>query len=79
MNIGVSASLYLDNPSVSEIINAIYSLNVNKAVGLDNISAFFVRVAATLISPYLQSSLISFLRTEYFPRVAPWPKSSHFI
>ena len=29
----VSSSLYLNTPSVSEIINALYSLNVNKAVG----------------------------------------------
>ena len=67
MNIGVSASLYLDNPSVSEVINAIYSLNVNKAVGLDNISAVFVRVAATLISSYLQYFIDFFFKNRIFP------------
>ena len=35
----VSTSLYLNTLSVSEIINTIYSLNVNKAVGHDNIPA----------------------------------------
>ena len=63
----VSSSLYLNTPSVSEIINAIYSLNVNKAVGHDNIPAFFMRIAATIISPYLQHFIDFFFKNGIFP------------
>ena len=62
----VSTSLCLNTPSVSEIINAIYSLNVNKAVGHDNISAFFMHIAATIISPYLQYFIDFFFKNGIF-------------
>ena len=63
----VSTLLYLNTPSVSEIINAIYSLNVNKAVGHDNIPAFFKHIAATIISPYLQYFIDFFFKNGLFP------------
>ena len=62
----VSTSLYLNTPSVSEIINVINSLNVDKAVGHDNIPAFFVRIAATIISPYLQYYIDFFFKKGIF-------------
>ena len=50
----VSSSIFLSTPSINEIINVIYSLNVNKAVGHDNIPAYFLQSAAATIAPYLQ-------------------------
>ena len=75
----VSASLYLNTPSDSKMLNVIYFLIDNKAVGHDNIPTFFVRIAATIISTYLQCFINFFLRTEYFPRVAPLSHLSHFL
>ena len=51
LTIRVSASLSLVTPILSEIIDAIRSLNVNKAAGHDDILAFYLRIAAALISP----------------------------
>ena len=49
----ISPSIYLDTPSPIEIRSAIYSLSLNKAVGYDNISPFFLRSASTVITPFL--------------------------
>ena len=38
--------MYLKPPTTNEIINCIGSLNVNKAVGHDNIPAYFLKIAA---------------------------------
>ena len=51
----ISKSIYLDVPNYSEIINTIFSINMNKAVGHDNLPPFFLRVASTVITPYLHS------------------------
>jgi len=37
----IPSSIYLDSPNINEIANCISSLNVNKAVGHDNISAYY--------------------------------------
>ena len=50
----VSRSIYLKSPELNEIINSIHSLNVNKAIGHDNIPAFPLKIAVTTIAPYLQ-------------------------
>ena len=50
----VSDSIFLKSPSTTEISNVILSLNTNKAVGHDDISAYFLKVASTIIAPYLQ-------------------------
>ena len=63
----VSTSLYLNTPSVSEIINTFYSLNVNKVVGHDNIPAFFMHIAATIVFPYLQYFIDFFFKNGIFP------------
>ena len=47
-------SIFLKSPSTTEISNVILSLNTNKAVGHDDISAYFLKVASTIIAPYLQ-------------------------
>ena len=50
----VSDSIFLKSPCATEIRNVILSLNTNKVVGHDDISAYFLKVASTIIAPYLQ-------------------------
>ena len=49
----ISSSIYLDIPNPTEIKNVVHSLNLNKAVGYDNIPPFFLRTASTVITSYL--------------------------
>jgi len=49
----VSNSIYFDSPSSNKIIAGIQSLNVNKAVGHDNIPPYFLKIAALILTPYL--------------------------
>ena len=42
LNKRVSSSIYLNIPNPTEIFNTIYSLKNNKAVGHENIPAFFI-------------------------------------
>ena len=49
----ISPSIYLDTPSPTETRSAIHSLSLNKTVGYDNISAFFLISASTVITPFL--------------------------
>ena len=56
-------------PNPTEIFNGIYSVKNNKAVGHDNIPAFFRRIASSVIIPYLQV-FIEFCYTEgIFPKI----------
>ena len=59
----VSSSIYLNIPNRTEIFNAIYSLKNNRAIGHDDITAFFLRIASLVIIPYLQV-FIEFCFTE---------------
>ena len=63
LNKRVSSSIYLNIPNPTEIFNAIYCLKNNKAVGHDDIPAFFLRIASSVIIPYLQV-FIEFCFTE---------------
>ena len=47
-----SKFFFFEPPTVNEIIACIGSLNTNKAVGYDNIPAYFLKVAAPNIAPY---------------------------
>ena len=49
----MSESMYLESPTLSEIINSLQSLNANKAVGHDNIPPYFLKVAVFTIAPFL--------------------------
>ena len=53
LNKQVSSSIYLNIPNPRKIFNAIYSLKNNKAVVHDDIPAFFLRIASSVIIPYL--------------------------
>ena len=50
----VSSSIYLDVPNLSEIINAIQALSLNKSIGHDNIPPYYLRIASCFPAPYLQ-------------------------
>ena len=50
----VSSSIFLDSPSLSEIVKSIKSLNMNKALGHDNISPIFLKTARDIVAPFLQ-------------------------
>ena len=57
----ISLLIFLSTPSINNIINIIiYSLYVNKAVGHDNIPAFFLHSAPPPLRPICNVSLISF-------------------
>ena len=47
------SSIFLEAPSSNEIFNIIQNLNVNKSPGFDDVSSFFLRIIAVVISPYL--------------------------
>ena len=65
----VSSSIYLNISNPTEIFNAIYSLKNNKTIGHDDIPAFFLRIASSVIFPYLQV-FIEFCFTEgFFPKI----------
>ena len=49
----ISSSIYLDISNPTEIENVVHSLNLNKALGLDNYPPFFLRTASTVITTYL--------------------------
>ena len=63
----ISSSVYLDVPNHSEIINTIFSINMNKAVGHDNLHPFFLRIASTVITPYLHSFMEYSFTNGVFP------------
>ena len=50
----VSPSIYLDVPNLSEIINAIQALRLNKSIGHDNIPPYYLHIASSILAPYLQ-------------------------
>ena len=68
--------MYLEPPTINEIINCIGSLNVNKAVGHDNIPA---KIAGPILAPYLGFFLISPLLMESFLTFVKLPKLFPFI
>ena len=63
LNKQVSSSIYLNIPNPTEMFNTIYSLKNSKAIGHDDIPAFFLRIASSVIIPYFQV-FIEFCVTE---------------
>ena len=59
--------IYLEPPSVNEILNDILSLNDNKAIGHDDIPAYFLKVSSTVIAPYLQIFINFMFNNGLFP------------
>ena len=48
-----SSNMFLEAPNLYEIINSLKSLSVNKAVGQDDIPAFFIKTVNLVIAAYL--------------------------
>ena len=49
----ISSSIFLDIPSMTEINNAISSLNINKSYGHDQITPYFLQIAFPVVTPFL--------------------------
>ena len=45
--------MFLEPVNITEIFNTILSLNVNKAVGHDNIPAYYLKIAPFSVAPFL--------------------------
>ena len=63
----VSSSIFLDSPSLSEIVKSIQSLNMNKALGHGNISQLFLKTARDIVAPFLQVFIDFFFKNRIFP------------
>ena len=59
--------MFLKSPSTTEISEVILSLNMNLAVGYNNISVYFSKIAATIIAPYLQCLFEFSFLNDIFP------------
>ena len=62
-----ASPFFFEPPTVNEIVELICSLNVNKAVGHDNISAFFLKIAPFVIANYLCVFVKFFFENGIFP------------
>ena len=63
----VSSSIFLDSPSLSEIVKSIQSLNMNKALGHGNISQLFLKTARDIVAPFLQVFIDFSFKNRIFP------------
>ena len=61
--------MYLEPLTTNKIINCIGFLNVNKAVGHDNIPAYFLKIAAPTLAPYLRSFFDFVFALGIFPNI----------
>ena len=62
---GNKSSVFLETPSSNEIFNIIQNFYVRKSPGFDDISSFFLRIIAVVISPYL--SILFLCSLEFDP------------
>ena len=83
LNNPVPSSIFLQPTHVSEVYNAIMSLNTYKSPGYDNISTYFVRSAAEIITFPLSVLVNQSFELGYFPsclktaKVVPLHKSAY--
>ena len=64
----ISSTIYLEPPTSNEILNLILSLNNNKALGQDNIPAYFLKVSRYVITPHLKYFKNFIFNNGVFPR-----------
>ena len=64
-----SFSIFLETPNLYEIIDSLKFLSVNKAVGQDNIPAFFIKTANLVIARYLLVLYNYAFSIEIFPDI----------
>jgi len=58
----------MEPPRINEVTNLIYSLNLRKSVGHDNISPYYLRIASIILSPVLCYFIDNAFRLGVFPR-----------
>ena len=63
----VSSSIFLNSPSLTEIVKSIQSLNMNKALGHDNISPLFLKTARDIVALFLQVFIDFSFKNGIFP------------
>ena len=64
----VKSSIYFDLLRINEVINLINSLNLSKAVGHDNITPYFLRIASNILAPALCYFFDNAIQFGVFPR-----------
>ena len=70
----ISSSIYLQPPTSNEILNLILELNDNKALGHDNIPAYFLNVSGYIITPNLKYFTNFIFNSGVFPSNCKIPK-----
>ena len=63
----IFSSLFLEPPNLYEIIDMRRALKVNKAVGHDDLPAYYLKIAANVIAPYLQPLIHFAFTSGIFP------------
>ena len=69
LNNSINQSIVLDDPQPIEIYNTIYSLNINKASGYNNISSFFSRMGGEILAPILSLCFSHAFELGIFPSI----------
>ena len=64
----VSSSICTEPPRVNEMLNMINILNLNKSLGHDNLSPYFLRVASTILAPAMCYFIDNTFRLGIFPQ-----------
>jgi len=63
----VKLSIFMEPPRINEVTNLMYSLNLRKSVGHDNISPYYLRFAPTILSSVLWYFIYNAFRQEGIP------------
>ena len=53
---------------MTEINSAIFSLNINKSFGHDQITPYFLRIASSVVTPFLRLFFQQFFSNGIFPK-----------
>ena len=71
--------MFLEPPNISEIVALMQALDVHKAIGHDNIPAFFIKVSKYVIAPYLNILIDFAFSNGIFPDNCKTPKVISFL
>ena len=75
----ILSSIFLDIPSMTEINNAISSLNINKSYGHDQIPLYFLRIASPVVTPFLHLFVQFSFTNGIFPKNCTIAKNHSYI
>ena len=63
----ISSSLFLEPPNLYEIIDMLRAIKMNKAVGHDDLPAYYLKIVFNVIAPYLQPLIHFAFTSGIFP------------